>query len=170
KPIMDFVTSWNALKRGDIDETDITSDAWLLNSTRPEMTKYIDFRRFYYLSYNTIAWNNRGAVLNDKRVRRALAQCIDLKAIINNLYHGTARAMNGPFTPDQWAYNPTVPVIEFDPAGAQHALNAIGWLDTDHDGILDKDHKPMKIDMLIFSGNPSSQQFGELLQAELKKI
>jgi peptide/nickel transport system substrate-binding protein len=78
--------------------------------------------------------------------------------------------MNGPFTPDQWAYNPTVPVIEFDPVAAQHALNAIGWLDTDHDGILDKDHKPLKVDLLVFAGNPPAQQFGELLQSELKKI
>jgi peptide/nickel transport system substrate-binding protein len=170
KPITDYVTSWNALKRGDIDEAELTSDIWMMNSTRPELQKYIDFRRFYYLSTNTIAWNNKGPVLNDRRVRRALAQCVDLKSVINNLYHGTARAMNGPFTPDQWAYNPNVPVIEFDPIAAQHALNSIGWLDTDHDGVLDKDHKPLKVDLLIFSGNPSSQQFGQLLQSELKKI
>jgi peptide/nickel transport system substrate-binding protein len=170
KPISDYVTSWNALKRGDIDETELTSDIWMMNSTRPELQKYIAFRRFYYLSTNTIAWNNKGPVLNDRRVRRALAQCVDLKSVINNLYHGTARAMNGPFTPDQWAYNPNVPVIEFDPVAAQHALNSIGWLDTDHDGVLDKDHKPLKVDLLIFSGNPPAQQFGQLLQSELKKI
>ena len=170
KPIIDFITAWNALKRGDIDETEITSDIWVMNSTRPELQKSINFTRFYYLSYNTVAWNNRGAILSDKRVRRALAQCIDLSSVINNLYHGTARAMNGPFTPDQWAYNPNVPVIQFDPQGAQRALNSIGWLDTDHDGVLDKDHKPLKIDLLIFAGNPSSEQFGQLLQSELKKI
>ena len=170
KPIIDYNTGWNALKRGDIDETELTSDIWTMNSTRPELQKDIEFRRFYYLSVNTIAWNNRGAILSDRRVRRALAQCVDLKSVIKNLYYGTARAMNGPFTPDQWAYNPTVPVIEFDPIAAQHTLNSIGWLDTDHDGVLDKDHKPLKIDLLIFTGNPTSQQFGQLLQSELKKI
>jgi len=170
KPIIDFITAWNALKRGDIDETEITSDIWALNNSRPELQKTINFTRFYYLSVNTVAWNNRGPILSDKRVRRALAQCIDISSVINNLYHGTARAMNGPFTPDQWAYNPNVPVIQFDPAAAQHALNSIGWLDTDHDGVLDKDHKPLNIELLIFAGNPSSAQFGQLLQSELKKI
>jgi peptide/nickel transport system substrate-binding protein len=170
KPITDYNTAWNALKRGDIDETEVSSDVWAMNSTRSDLQKTIDFRRFYYLNYNTIAWNNRGAILSEPRVRRALAKCVDLKSVINNLYHGTARAMNGPFTPDQWAYNPTVPVIEFDPAGAQHDLNAAGWLDTDHDGVLDKDHKPLKIDLLISTGNPTSTQFAQLFQSELKKI
>jgi peptide/nickel transport system substrate-binding protein len=170
KPINDDNTAWNAAKRGDIDETIITSDVWVMNSSRPELQKYLDFRRFYYLAYNTVAWNNRGPVLSDPRVRHALAMCIDLKSVINNLYHGTARAMNGPFTPDEWAYNPTVPVIEFDPQGAQRILNSIGWLDTDHDGVLDKGHKPLVIDMMITSGNVTSLPFAQLFQAELKKI
>jgi peptide/nickel transport system substrate-binding protein len=170
KPINDYNTAWNAIKRGDIDETEISSDVWLMNSNRPELKSTIEFRRFYYFSYNTVAWNNKGAVLSDPRVRRALAKCIDLKSVINDLYHGTARAMNGPFTPDQWAYNPTVPVIEFDPPTALRELNAIGWLDTDHDGVLDKNRKPLKIDLLTSTGNATSQQFAQLFQSELKKI
>ena len=170
KPISDDNTAWNAVKRGDVDEDMISSDVWMQNSTRPELQKMLEFRRFYYLSYNTIAWNNRGEILSDRRVRRALAMCVDLKSIINNFYHGTARAMNGPFTPDQWAYNPTVPVIEFDPVGAQHELNSLGWLDTDHDGVLDKGKKPLKVDLLITAGNAASLPFAQLLQSELKKI
>jgi peptide/nickel transport system substrate-binding protein len=59
-------------------------------------------------------------------------------------------------------------VIEFDPQGARRQLNSIGWLDTDHDGVLDKDKKPFTFDLLITSGSPSAAAFGQLLQAALQ--
>jgi hypothetical protein len=131
KTVSDLNTAWNAVKRGDIDETIITSDVWTMESQRAELQRTLDFRRFYTLTYNFVGWNLKDPMFADKRVRRAMAQCIDLKSIINNLYHGTARAMSGPFTPDEWAYNPSVPVIEFDPQAARRTLNSLGWLDTD---------------------------------------
>jgi peptide/nickel transport system substrate-binding protein len=170
KVITDDTTSWNAMKRGDIDEMMISSDTWLMESRRPELKKYIDFRRFYTLTYNYVAWNTRDPLLSDKRVRHALAQCIDLQSIIENLYHGTARAMNGPFTPDQWAYNPDVPVIEYNPQEAQRTLNSLGWLDTNNDSVLDKGGKPLKIEMLVPGGAAASNPFALLFQSELKKI
>lgn len=170
KVIVDDATAWNAIKRGDIDETLIPSDTWLMGIRRPELQNTIDFRRFYTLQYNYIPWNTRNPILADARVRRALAMCIDLQSIITNLYHGTARAMNGPFTPDQWAYNPDVPVIEYNPGGAQRLLNSLGWLDTDGDGILDKNHQPLRLEMLITGGNSPSTPFAQLFQSELKKI
>jgi peptide/nickel transport system substrate-binding protein len=170
KVIADDTTSWNAMKRGEIDETIISTDTWLAESRRSELTKTIDFRRFYTLNYNYVAWNNRNPTLSDKRLRRALAMCIDLKSIIENLYHGTARAMNGPFTPDQWAYNPDVPVIEYNPAEALRTLRSLGWLDTNRDGALDKGGKGLKLEMLVVGGSVASNPFAQLFQAELKKI
>ena len=170
KVINDDKTAWSAMQRGDIDETYISSDVWQMESRRPELQKTIDFRRFYMLTYNFLPWNNRHPILGDRRVRRALAMCIDLQSVINNLYHGTARAMNGPFTPDEWAYNPDVPVIQYNPLEAQRILNSLGWTDTDHDGILDKDGKPFKFDMIIPGGNAISSPFAQLFQSELKKI
>jgi peptide/nickel transport system substrate-binding protein len=170
KVITDDNTAWQAVKRGDIDETIITSDVWMTQSRRPELQKILDFRRFYTLNYNFIGWNEHDPILADKRVRRALASCVDLQSIISNLYHGTARAMNGPFTPDQWSYNPEVPVIQYDPAEAKRALNALGWMDTDGDGILDKNTKPFALDMIVVGGNAPSGAFAQLFQSELKNI
>jgi len=150
KVIVDNTTAWNALKRGDIDETQIKADVWNNESNRPELKKYIDFRRFYTLNYNYLPWNEHDPLFADKRVRRALAQCIDLESIVKNLYHGTARAMNGPVTPDQWAYNPDVPVIQYNPA--------------------DKSHKPFRFEMLVPAESNISAQIAQLVQSELKNI
>ena len=170
KVIADDATAWNAVKLGEIDEMMINSDVWLSESRRPELQRFLDFRRFYPLNYNYIPWNEHDPILADKRVRRALAMCVDLQGIINNLYHGTARAMTGPFTPDQWAYNPEVPVIQYNPQEAKRILNSLGWLDTDHDGLLDRNHKPLQLEMLVVAGGNATKPFAELYQAELRKI
>jgi peptide/nickel transport system substrate-binding protein len=170
KVIVDNTTAWNALKRGDIDETQIKADVWNNESGRPELKKYIDFRRFYSLNYNYIPWNEHDPLFADKRVRRALAQCLDLESVVKNLYHGTARAMNGPFTPDQWAYNPDVPVIQYNPQEAKRELASLGWLDTDGDGVLDKNHKPFRFEMLTPAESNISAQLAQLFQSELKNI
>ncbi|MEO8035612.1 MAG: ABC transporter substrate-binding protein [Acidobacteriota bacterium] len=169
KVVVDSQTALSAVKRGDLDETMITSDMWARESVRPELQRTLDFRRSYTLNYNFVGWNTRDPLFTDKRVRHALAMCVDLRAIINNLYRGTARAMSGPFTPDQWAYNPAVPVIEFDPPGARRLLASMGWLDSDGDGILDHDKKPFAFDMVVTAGTPVTLEFAQLYQAGLKE-
>ena len=170
KVIEDDGVAWNAMKRGDIDEMRMNSDQWNLERASPLVEKTIDIHRFYYLGYNFIPWNTRDPILSDKRVRRALAMCLDRTAIINNLYYGTARIITGPFTPDQWAYNPSVEPIQFNPVAAQALLGVAGWKDTDADGLLDKDGKPFQLEFLIKCGNKTSTDQGQIYQEALKKI
>lgn len=168
--IIDHGTAFNALKLGQIDETIVASDTWLREHNNPQITKSVDFQRFYTRNFNYVAWNNRHALFRDKQIRRALTTCIPIEAIINQLYHGTARAMSGQFTPDEWAYNPNVPVVRYDLAAAKQMLAAAGWTDHDGDGVLDKDGKPFKFDLLIMSGSATSKQLAQMLQSELKKV
>lgn len=170
KIISDHTTAWNALKRGELDETIVASDTWLREHNNPLLTKSIDFQRFYTRNYNYIAWNGRDPVVRDKRVRRALAMCIPIDTVINDIYHGTARAMNGPFTPDEWAYNAAVPVIRYDPEGAKKLLADAGWSDSNADGVVDHNGAPMKLEMIIFAGSGATFQFAQLVQSEFKKI
>jgi peptide/nickel transport system substrate-binding protein len=170
KVIADHGTAWNALKLGEIDETIISSDNWRRERTNPALTGVIDFQRFYTLNSNFIAWNNRRPILADKRVRRALAMCVPAESIIRDLYHGTARPISGPFTPDEFAFNPAVPLIRFDPAGARRILGEAGWSDHDGDGLLDRDGKKFILEMLVPPGGAAITQFAQTVQAEMKKI
>lgn len=170
KLINDHSTAFHALQRGEIDETIIASDMWLRERNNPQLAKTIDFQRFYSLNYNYIAWNTRNPLLSDKRVRRALSMCIPVENVINELFHGTARAMSGPFTPDEWAYNPTVPVIRYDPDGARQLLAAAGWTDSNRDGVLDRNGKPFQVSLLQMTGSSTGRQFTQMVQSELKKV
>jgi peptide/nickel transport system substrate-binding protein len=168
--IDDLNTAWNAVKLGEIDETMISSDVWNRERNNPALTNYLEFTRFYTLNYNAVAWNTRVPLLREKRMRRALAMCVPIDAIVQDLYHGTARAMTGPFTPDDWAYNPTVPALRYDPEKARSELASMGWLDSDDDGILERDGKPLRITLMLMSGGATTQQFGQILQAEMKRV
>jgi peptide/nickel transport system substrate-binding protein len=169
KIISDEAVAWNAMKRGDIDEIRVSSDHWNFDRNDPQVQKVMDLRRFYGLDYNFIPWNNRDPLLSDKRVRKALSMCLDRSSLIKDLYYGTARIITGPFTPDQWAYNPAVPPVEFNIAGARQLLGQAGWRDTDGDGILDRGGKPLEIEFLVRGGNKTSEQLAQIYQATLKQ-
>jgi len=93
----------------------------------------------------------------------------DRRAVIAALYHGQARAVTGPFTPDQWANDPKVQAIEFNPQAARAALAELGWRDTDHDGILDRGGKPFAFTLLIPTGHVAQDQ-ATILQAGMRDI
>lgn len=170
KVVNDHGTAWNALKRREIDETLIASDTWYREQKNPELTKFIDFRRFYTLNYNYIAWNAHNPLLGDKRVRRALSMAIPTDAVVQDLYHGTARTMSGHFTPDEWAYNPNVPVIRYDPDGAKRLLASLGWTDRNGDGILENGKRKFSLQLLALSGSGTGKLLVQMVQAELKAI
>lgn len=167
--VSDDNVAWNAMKRGDLDEMQMTSDQWKREKGDQQLQERIDFRRFYLLGYDFIAWNTRDELLSDKRVRQALAMCLDRRSIISNLFYGTARMMTGPFTPDQWAYNPEVKALEFDISAAKKLMKEAGWTDSNDDGMLDRGGKPFSFEVLIPAGNASSTAQAQVFQDGLKK-
>lgn len=163
-------TAWEAIKLGEIDETYVSSDTWLRHRTDPAIEKTIRFQRFYTFNYNFVAWNSRHPILHDRDVRRALAMCIPVDSIIENLYHGTARRLTGPFMPESYAYNRTVREIPFQPEIAKQLLASLGWIDHDHDGILDQRGTSLVFTLTIEATNEFDRMFAQIVQSELKHI
>jgi peptide/nickel transport system substrate-binding protein len=170
KVILSNATAWNAVKVGEVDETPVQSDVWLREKNNPSLNRRLRFMRFYGLAYNYIAWNGRNPLFSDKRIRRALGMCLDTPSIITNLYGGTARAMNGHFVPEQWAYNQKVPMLEFDLDGAKQIFTSVGWLDTNDDGILDRAGKPFRFALTVISGSTQALAIAQSFQSTLSQV
>jgi peptide/nickel transport system substrate-binding protein len=170
KVIEDNNTAWAALQRGDVDESFVLSDTWLRARNDAALQRKLDFQRFYTLNYNFIAWNTRDGILSDRRVRRALASAIPLESVVQDLYQGTARAMSGPFTPDQFAYNPNVPVIRHDPDESRRLLLEAGWRDENGDGVRERQGKRLRIELTVMAGSATTAQFAQMVQAEAKNV
>lgn len=167
--VQDDTTAFNALLKGEVDESRLTSDQWKNAKDQDAVTQVVNLRRFYPLSYSFIPWNTRDPILSDVRVRRALAMCVDRRALINSLFYGTARIVTGPYPPDHWAYNPDVKPIEFDVDAAKALLAEAGWRDSNGDGLADRAGRPLTVEILISAGSTVSANIAQAFQESARK-
>lgn len=90
----------------------------------------------------------------EKAVRQALLMGIDREKLIEQVANGQGIVANSPILPENWAYDPQVPKYSYDPAQAKQMLEQAGWVDSNGDGIREKDGKPLQFQLLT---NDSSQ-------------
>jgi len=63
----------------------------------------------------------------DTRVRQALNLGLDKYALIHDVIDGDAQPINGPLTPDHFAFDPSVPLYPFDQESAKRLLDQAGF-------------------------------------------
>jgi peptide/nickel transport system substrate-binding protein len=76
---------------------------------------------------------------DDVRVRQALNYAMDKQYIIDEIYDGRALALPGPLSPLNNYVNSDLESYPYDIERALDLLSEAGWVDTDGNGILDKD-------------------------------
>lgn len=86
------------------------------------------------LDYAYVGLNLRDRVLQDVRVRRALAHAVDTGAIIEHLRRGLAVPATGIIPPMSWAHAADLQPVPHDPAAARRLLDEAGYPDPDGDG------------------------------------
>ena len=170
RAIADDTVAWRAMQRGDIDVTLVGNDVWWKAKDDPKIKETMTFINIFQPSYNAIFWNLSDPLFSDVRVRRALAMAFDRDKIIEELYHGQARPVSGPFTPDQWAANPRVLPIELNTQGASALLSSAGWRDSDNDGVLDRNGKMFEFALLVPAGAKAIVDQAQVYQESLRAI
>lgn len=92
-------------------------------------------------------------IFGDKRVRQALVMGWDHDAGIEAALSGHGARVSSPVPPSMgWAYNSEVEPWPYDPEAAKALLEEAGWVDTDGDGIRDKDGVPLSFEFLLATG------------------
>lgn len=166
----DDAVTWKALESGQIDVGRITNDTWFRVKDDPKIQEKLAFHNVWLFAYNAVAWNLGDPLFADARARRALAMAFDRNAVIEQLYHGQARAVTGPFVPDTWAANPKVTPVEHNLKGAAAILSSAGWRDTNGDAVLDRDGRDFAFTMLIVAGNKPSADHAQIFQDSLRRL
>ncbi|GAA0615423.1 ABC transporter substrate-binding protein [Paenochrobactrum glaciei] len=113
-----------------------------------------------YLHFNT-----SDPLLADPKMRQAFSKLVDQATIVNDIYQGVDQIATSMILPSSWAFSPDIKQPEFDVEGAIALFNELGWKDTNGDGILDKDGKPLTITIATHSEDPNRVQALEFLQA-----
>jgi peptide/nickel transport system substrate-binding protein len=111
--------------------------------------------------------------LTDPAVRTALAQAIDKTALYEAVYPGVPLPDEEPCAPvAPGLYYRSTEGIEcggYDPAAAEAALDEAGWVDTNGDGIRDKDGVELNL-LHCHTGAPFRQNAGDFLAAAFREI
>jgi peptide/nickel transport system substrate-binding protein len=110
-------------------------------------------------------------VLGDVRVRKAIAHALDYDAIINDIFFGYGIRQTANVIPAiDWAYNSNLAPYEYDLDRARALLDEAGWVDSDGDGVREKDGVPMNLTLLTNAGNTIREDLGAYMQDQLNSI
>ena len=123
------------------------------------------------LGYTLITFSQTNELLQDVNVRKALAASCDREALVNVAMSGAATPMYTPISPvysDFTASNIRQP--EFDTAAAASILENAGYVDTNGDGIREKDGVKLTIRWLTYPSRQELPLLAESAQATLKDI
>lgn len=164
-------TRLQALQAGNIDQTPLSPEQWINNTSGPEFQDGGALKKLKYPShsYNYIGLNLTNPLFQDRRVRVALSSLIDRKRLLTDVYRGLARATSGPVFMDGPGYDTSIQPYAFDPEKAKRLLAEAGWKDTDGDGILDKDGKKFQFTLMFPSANPNYPRIVPILKEDMAK-
>jgi len=112
--------------------------------------------------YAYIGMNLRDPILQDVRVRQALAYAIDRESLVKYLWHDEARMADSILPPQHWAYSGAVAKYPLDPARARNLLDQAGFT-SGKNGV--RFHLVMKT-----STEESTRLFAAVLQQQLRDV
>lgn len=136
-----------AIKLGEVD------GCYLLQQEQLEMLKNekdIEVGNYNTFDFEFIGYNMLDELLSDKTIRHALDYCADKERIIEMSYSGQALPAYGPVNNEGYIYEPEVK-RDGDIEQAKKLLDQAGYVDSDGDGIREKDGKPLSFELITAS-------------------
>ena len=156
-----------ALQAGDIDAAyGMAYEAYPNFENGGYQFSAIQTSRAFFASMNMTS-----PVIQDAAVRKAIAMGINKAGFVKTLLDGHGVAANGAF-PDGFSSfgGEHVKAEEYDPEGAKALLEQAGWVDTDGDGIREKNGVKLTIRWLTYPSRQELPLLAEAAQASLKEI
>ena len=148
---------------------DLTSSLGLLDAG--QLAEDPRFRVYYRVSTSHTRWlafNPRYPLFRDVRVRRALTQAVDRRALHGALgFPADLPVTDAPFTVCQFESGELIEPWPHDPVAAAGLLEEAGWTDEDGDGIRERDGEELRFLTLVSS---EEVRAALLLQSELKPV
>ena len=166
-PMTDANTRALAIENGDVDFTvDIPySEVERINSINDLSAERYETSYLYRLDLNT-----NHEPLDNIDVRHALSYGIDREQIVSYVLFGVGSADSVPFSSSMpWANNSVVN-YDYDETMAKQLLADAGWSDSDGDGTLDRDGKPLELSLLTYATRPGLVPVSEALVGDFKKL
>lgn len=181
KIISDDSVALQELKKGELDFASLRPIQWVKQSHSKSFQEKFERHQYYTPGYRFVGWNLRRPYFQDKKVRQALTMLINRQAIVNKLEFGLGKVISGPFFFEGYEYNQKIVALPFDPETAKKLLDEAGWVDSNGDGIRDKEVEgkegeevkktlvSLKFNFLIPSGARFYQRLGSIMKEDFAK-
>jgi ABC-type transport system substrate-binding protein len=167
-------TALAALKSGQIDiMPDVKDETVDLIKNDQVLAKNFNVVSSDVLQYYYIGMNNKGALLHDVNIRKALAHLVNVDQIIETLVGGNADRVKSPILHQKPYYVPNLPLVEFNPNKAVELLKKSGYSTMGSDGIRQKvvNNKPQRLTFTILTtGKQLGKDVATLLKNEAQKV
>ena len=114
--------------------------------------------------------NAAKAPTDELAVRQAILHGTDRQMIIDTIDGGVGQALHNVISPGVWGYDSSIESLynTYDPDKAKALLEGAGWVDTDGDGIREKDGETLSLVNVHFPGRTPGVK--ALIQAQLREI
>lgn len=172
--IDDDVAAFEEFRKRNFDVTVIEASSWDDEYSKDEGLKaQANFYTYDHigLGYSYITWNNRRPPFDDPRVRRAMAHMIDRQWILDEVNRGRGQV--------GFCYGkPTYPICQtpgleplpYDLEKTKALLDEAGWVDSDGDGVRDKDGKRFEFTLSVGSPRRFYSQVAGLITDAGQKV
>lgn len=110
-------------------------------------------------------------ILSDLNVRKAIAHSLDYQTIIDQVYLGQGYQIAANVLPAvTWAYDESIQPYDFNLDTASQLLEEAGWVDSDGDGVREKDGQTLTLSLVTNAGNTTREDLGALVQDQLSQV
>ncbi len=110
-------------------------------------------------------------ILGDLNVRLAIAHSLDYQTIIDQVYLEQGYQIPANVLPAvSWAYNEDLAPYPYDLEAARVFLEEAGWVDSDGDGVREKDGNTLSLSLVTNAGNATREDLGVLVQDQLSQV
>lgn len=173
KFIPDDTTAFQALRAGEIDfHTRMTPEQYF-EDLEPLPKWFADSQvkaEWFSPGYSYVGWNMLQSQFADYRVRLALAMLFNTQEWIAEKMHGGAVPVSGSQYIFGFGYDKSVLPIDYDPEAAKELLEQAGWVDSNGDGVLDRNGQRFTCTILLPSGSKLIGEQMAVVQKELKQV
>ncbi|MCB5187321.1 peptide-binding protein [Methylobacillus caricis] len=136
---------------------------------RPELEQKFGLYKELGNSYTYLGFNLKHKPFDDVRVRKAINYAINKQELIDGVLLGLGEPVSSPYKPGTRWTNPNLAPYSYDPEKARELLRQAGFKDSNGDGILERNGKPLSFEILT-NQNKQREMSAVLIQRRLKEV